>query len=710
MRIQHNIMAMNAYRNYSNNTSSLSSNLEKLSSGYKINRAGDDAAGLAISEKMRAQITGLDQASSNVKDGISLVKTAEGALQEVQDMLNRMVELATQSANGTYDDGVDRQNLQAEVTALRTEIDRIADSANFNGIQLLDGSLDTAADMSTKVDFSVGDTLPGVGSILGTDSILYQPKSTTTTGTEFSVDLHDLEYTNKEGEKLTLKIGDNEVVFESVNGGTFGSVATDTNVDDIAAALAGATANLTVNGTAVGTAGTWTINGQEFTVTGSDNKLTFKQTAAPKSKAEEVSGDMSVTVSGAGAKATYTTGTIGFVAASKSLNATINYTDANGDAQSETVAVTTGADLAATVAAIKTAVEGNTTLKGLFDVTTGTSDVTFTSKALDGSSITGITIDAVDGMTISSGTTDAGTATAKTDPVTNPNDYNFQTTEVKNVTSDNQYTLASTYFDLTDEMVTDGSRLRIGNQFYEFTTDTTKTNGAKTEDNSGAVYVDASSGDLGTIAQKLTAAVAGGNNVYTVGADAKQAGRISLVEKESYANLTYPTPTGTDPYKYTGGDSQYDLGTVAGLQASVGFEGAAKAGKGLVLQIGDTSESYNQMSVNIDDMHAAAIGIGDISIEDATSAQAAVSVIKDAINKVSSTRGNLGAVQNRLEHTQNNLSVMSENIQDAESTIRDTDIAEEMMDYTKNNILVQSAQAMLAQANQVPQGVLQLLQ
>jgi len=97
MRIQHNIMAMNAYRNYANNTSALSKNLEKLSSGYKINRAGDDAAGLAISEKMRAQITGLDKAQDNAKDGISLVQTAEGALTEVHDMLNRMYSLAAPS-------------------------------------------------------------------------------------------------------------------------------------------------------------------------------------------------------------------------------------------------------------------------------------------------------------------------------------------------------------------------------------------------------------------------------------------------------------------------------------------------------------------------------------------------------------------------------------------------------------------------------------
>ena len=154
MRIQHNILAMNAYRNYNTNTSALAKNLEKLSSGYKINRAGDDAAGLAISEKMRAQITGLNAAQKNVKDGISLVKTAEGAMQEIQDMLNRMDYLATQSANGTYDNPVDRLNLNKEMEALKTEINRIADSANFNGINLLDGSLaDTS--VSSTVDTPV---------------------------------------------------------------------------------------------------------------------------------------------------------------------------------------------------------------------------------------------------------------------------------------------------------------------------------------------------------------------------------------------------------------------------------------------------------------------------------------------------------------------------------------------------------------------------
>lgn len=152
MRIQHNIAALSAYRNLTNNNSMVSKNLEKLSSGYRINRAGDDAAGLAISEKMRAQITGLETAQKNANDGISLIQTAEGALTEVHSMLNRMVELANQSANGTYVD-TDRDSLQAEVNALLDEINRISKSTNFNGRTLLNGDLgvsSTAADDVAK--------------------------------------------------------------------------------------------------------------------------------------------------------------------------------------------------------------------------------------------------------------------------------------------------------------------------------------------------------------------------------------------------------------------------------------------------------------------------------------------------------------------------------------------------------------------------------
>ena len=177
MRIQHNIMAMNAYRNYNTNTSALSKNLEKLSSGYKINRAGDDAAGLAISEKMRSQITGLTMAKKNAKDGISMVQTAEGALTEVHDMLNRMVELATQAANGTYDQATDLSYLDQEYQQLQKEITRISTASNFNGKQIFTNTTVTLqigekAHASYTLTFSIGGlSLASLGITAGTNAI-----------------------------------------------------------------------------------------------------------------------------------------------------------------------------------------------------------------------------------------------------------------------------------------------------------------------------------------------------------------------------------------------------------------------------------------------------------------------------------------------------------------------------------------------------------
>lgn len=159
MVVRSNIMALNANRQLGMNNSQVSKSLEKLSSGYKINRAGDDASGLAISEKMKAQIKGLETASANSQDGISLVQTAEGALTEVHDMLNRMVELAGKAANGTIDDETDRAALQDEMNSLLDEIDRIAQSTDFNGIKLLDGSLAGGSKSAPKVEVISGDAV-----------------------------------------------------------------------------------------------------------------------------------------------------------------------------------------------------------------------------------------------------------------------------------------------------------------------------------------------------------------------------------------------------------------------------------------------------------------------------------------------------------------------------------------------------------------------
>ena len=570
MRIQHNIMAMNAYRNYNNNTSALSKNLEKLSSGYKINRAGDDAAGLAISEKMRAQITGLQAATKNVKDGVSLVKTAEGAMQEIHDMLNRMDYLANQSANGTYDNEVDRANLQKEVDSLRSEIDRIADSANFNGIKLLDGSLEDGADLTLRGNIDI----PNVGTVQGTSTVVHKEAGTGVKKTSFEVNLHNVTFDAKrDGDKLTLTVG--------------GATITATAGAGAAKAYTGADlAALFAKDATGGTAGEVSIGGQTFVMTANGTNLKFEQKAEVTQASELVNGNVAVKLG----------------------------------------------------------------------TTTGT-----------GATVTG--------------------------------DYNLAATNIQNATLDSGERLASTSFELTKDMVTDGSSITIGKTTYTFKALNGATAGANDVDITGLDGTKAA--DLVQIAAKLTAKAAT-NTTYSVGHDGATS-TITVTEKK-----------GQTDFQDANGKSS--LTSKEAIQATLSVTGATATGKALTLQIGDTSDGFNQLSVKVGDMHTKAMGtkggksIADISIAKQSDAADAVNVIKDAINYVSSVRGDLGATQNRLEHTQNNLSVMTENIQDAESTIRDTDVADEMMAYTKNNILVQSAQAMLAQANQVPQGVLQLLQ
>nr|WP_325184524.1 flagellin [uncultured Oscillibacter sp.] len=517
MRIQHNIMAMNAYRNYNTNTSALAKNLEKLSSGYKINRAGDDAAGLAISEKMRAQITGLNAAQKNVKDGISLVKTAEGAMQEIQDMLNRMDYLATQSANGTYDNEVDRANLQKEVDALKSEIDRIADSSNFNGIKLLDGSL--AGSGSTSGVSSIKTSLPttNIKAVAGKYESAAVAADTTVA----------------DGDKLTLTVG----------------------LD---------------NGKAVNL---------EFTVDATNKKL------------------------------------IG----------------ANGEYAIADAAKATPAELGKAAQAELAKVMKD------FTVTETGGKLTFESKT-------------------------AGTGAVKVDNVS------------WRVNDDAPTALAVTVPQAAADAKTGIKAASI-----------TEYDGTNEEDAvftlNGKKYViaDTANVDVSNLSDKGIVVISG-----ALGTD-DDAIAQQLAQKTGMT-VAYNTDT-----------FEFSAGT-----------GSAASG-GLQLQIGDTADAFNQMKVIVGDMHTKALGIAGLDISDPESAAGAIETIRAAINNVSSVRGDLGATQNRLEHTQKNLSVMAENIQDAESTIRDTDVAEEMMAYTKNNILIQSAQAMLAQANAVPQGVLQLL-
>ena len=548
MRIQHNIMAMNAYRNYTNNTSALSKNLEKLSSGYKINRAGDDAAGLAISEKMRAQITGLETAQKNAKDGISLVQTAEGALTEVHDMLNRMYELAEQSANGTFEDGTDRKQLQKEVDQLKSEINRIADSANFNGIKLLDGSMD-AEGIGGGANMSVN-----FGSVTAYEAGVSNADPT------FSVSLDGLSLkANASSGSLVLNVGGQNITLK-FSGATKGSAVS--------------------LGSLKLSASSATLGGIKYDITVSQGSLKFEMASS--------------------------------------------------------VVLTAGM-----------------TLNPSFEVKVGNAT----------------------GASIESGLINKGTQVITSGVIGGAEK------------------MATATFEITKDMLANGATIKIGDQ--TFTIDYSKSKDEATGTTIGVKDLLTKDGQLDNAAidEVITRITDAGQNnaLFTIGNNGNN--QITLQSKTGLNSATYAT-----------------LDTADEIKKQVAVNAPTQPGKALTLQIGDTSDSFNRLSVSIQDMHVDSLGIEDLDISTQAGAQSAVDKIKAAINTVSSVRGTLGATQNRLDHTINNLSVMTENIQDAESTIRDTDVADEMMAYTKNNILIQSAQAMLAQANQVPQGVLQLLQ
>ena len=624
MRIQHNIMAMSAYRNYNTNTSAVAKNLEKLSSGYKINRAGDDAAGLAISEKMRAQITGLNAAQKNVKDGISLVKTAEGAMQEIQDMLNRMDYLATQSANGTYDDDVDRAALQKEVEQLKSEINRIADSANFNGIKLLDGSQDASTKLGAMTNLTSAQAVAdgvqtgskptaGVYSLDLKDLTLKLGTTTEQYTVTPSTDIHHDSYTSIQPSRVTTTSGGGQVTHAST---TITHAATTTHQ---AAVMGTRDVDKTIAAADI----TFQLGGADFK-DADGNTITLGNKVTDKNKAGE---QIAEALDGSTIEIDGVTYDV------KNDNGKLTLTGRNAPDADPTTALDVTLDLTG-------AVEGKNNGHDL-------------SVHVD------------------------------TAPVANGSDK-----------------LAQGKFTLTNDMIKNGSAIQIGKETYVFQVGDddpiTASGGQK------VIKLDAGLSDADALKQAADKLSQQNNKHFHI-TTSRDGSTIHLTEKADAVDYEKDWDLhGTDDAAEKDADWSKVVKTGKLEKSNAG-------GKALQLQIGDTSDSYNQLKVSIGDMHTAAMGIADLNIGNQDDAAAAIQKIRDAINYVSGVRGDLGATQNRLEHTANNLSVMAENIQDAESTIRDTDVAEEMMSYTKNNILVQSAQAMLAQANQVPQGVLQLL-
>ncbi len=713
MVVRTNTMAQNAFRQLGLNNNAVSKSLEKLSSGYRINRAGDDAAGLAISEKMKAQIKGLETASSNAQDGISLIQTAEGALSEVHNMLNRMVELSTKSANGTYSSN-EREALQAEVDSLLEEIDRVAESTNFNGIRLLDGTLgfNSEAFSINNVDKVAGKTAEIADSLFPsgvkytqykldggnlttvevTDPTTIPEDATFITSAPEKVDLETDGKYEDVADKLYLEEAVEDEDFHLTKDGTQTAPSFELDFADIEikASAADQVGKFNLKGTATDPTelttatmakddvlkgadlaaniakkindgdGSITFEGAKYTVTAEGTKLKF--TFKSGAEADDAEGIVTEAVKSPTGKLTY--------------------------AEDATATVTVGSQFHDTIAVVNPIVPQTGGRAGItFDMSDdanpivedgnrltidGTTFVFKTSKESSAAAGKGeILVDVSDKTNPADQLAEAidimshhETANFKIESsveegkihidqkVNNKNIYDTRDSLTSLFTLSKGAQAAGTAITLTQDKLVAGNSLNIGGKTYTFGKNVSV--GATAEDTlknlKAALYRDG-----------LTSAVSGST--------------ITVYSNDASSKL-----------------------------------GPSTVGGGLALQIGDTGDDYNMMMVKVADMDSSALLINDLDITNADGARLALDTVKNAINMVSETRASLGAMQNRLDYTINNLDTAAENMSAANSRIRDTDMAKEMMNYTQMNILTQAAQAMLAQANQQPQAVLQLLQ
>jgi flagellin len=527
MVVQHNMQAINANRQLNVTTGQQAKSTEKLSSGYKINRAADDAAGLSISEKMRKQIRGLDRASTNAQDGVSAIQTAEGALNEVQSMLQRMNELAVQSSNGTNSE-TDRTAIQSEIDALTTEIDRVAETTKFNESYLLKGDKSAPKKLSYTYAMVKGDDVKAATASFTADSAT----------------------------QLNAKID-------------FNTKAVSSAQNAVAKALRDSGITITRSVTYVATGGT------------------------------------------DGASATKGTG-----AASVITKYTLSLT---GDVANNYDVI---------------AVKGAVTIQK--------ADLNSEKEA------TGNKVD----------------------------DFNSVKFEIRDKSGNLVATIA----------------VRGGNDMAN-TVSSTRQN---------------ASVSATICATSASAAERKGERFAYYDKDGNKISENALNRYYSQA-----AGTGTDVRVNAAASSVYDaVGNMTTLETKhVAANRNLNAGVQLSLQVGADTSRENKITVNIDSMSSKNLGVNGLRVDgtDGTTADEAVNTIKEALQKVSDQRSTLGAAQNRLEHTIDNLDNVVENTTSSESRIRDTDIADEMVRYSKNNILAQAGQSMLAQANQSTQGVLSIL-
>ena len=578
MVVQHNLQAMNANRMLGITSGNVAGSTEKLSSGYRINRAADDAAGLAISEKMRKQIRGLDQASSNAEDGISCVQTAEGALAEVQDMLQRMNELAVQAANGT-NSKTDRQYIQDEIDQLVTEVDRVSETTKFNEIYLLKG--DETANGTYKTyttNYSVTYTRNIVSNAVQNAP---QYKVNYTGTNNIYMVKQDVKNSNPNVSLTAEKVatGSDITPYMSSTNGTDNSAKVTLSTSYIAFVAVELNSNIEKANTAVGAP---------------DNGL-GGLTDSTGTKKIDLAYDTTSSV----------------VKASRDLYI---YNEEKGTVNR----IARGTDMSSYLKDDNTLADGFKLVDILYDGKDNT-----TSKRVK-------------------------------DTVTNSADYKWTDKVLEIDQSERQL------YDADGEKVS-------GMALYKYFDD----NG----NYKGGLY---------TTSQARAIDEVFANN---------QSEEYKKLKAQNGANPAlindYIMKFSTD----VANDLSFDL-----------HVGADSAGEN---KITTTIVSLSSAGLGINKLHSNNIGIVD---ETGANATDAIDVISDALQKVSTQRSALGAVQNRLEHTIKNLDNIVENTTSAESSIRDTDMAEEMVKYSNNNVLQQAGQSMLAQANQANQGILSLLQ
>ncbi|OCT16379.1 hypothetical protein A8709_02815 [Paenibacillus pectinilyticus] len=770
MRINHNVTALNTYRQLGTNTANQSKSIEKLSSGLRINRAGDDAAGLAISEKMRGQIRGLDQASRNAQDGISLIQTAEGALNETHDILQRMRELAVQSANDT-NTANDRGAIQSEVNQLTSEINRIGNTTQFNTRNLLNGDVSDKAGVVTAGTLTAGATTlsnlkldeksslaAGNYTVAVTDSVV---KSATTTGTAAGVSGVSID------PAATLAAGTYSIEVAATPAKTATAGTLDDGISAVAIAansaaadgthtLAVTRADTTTNLTGAAGITAVTIAGNtNDNLTGSFTIETSKSTNITTANAAitGITISDSSTLGGAGLSAKFDgSGNMALFASDGTTKISDDIIlDSNtqtykvykaGVDTGVTINTTTGANTATGSATFNV----DTTLTMKQGTTTVGSATVAGGTPAGNTTITGTGTYSGTSFTIATGGTAASATTGVQAGLAGGTTNSF----------DIQHGLSASLDGGAAQTFTAGSTLTFANG-VSFTTsaDITKYDTAAAENStftvgttiqntatlkSGAAGVGGAvagaqqviAGDNGTFTfgngvSFTTGTVAAGTHDFTV-ADTTTTNATLKNGATTVSTLTGIAANSTLDF---GSGLKVDVAAKTNGSASFTVTGDIKD-QSLTMQIG--ANEGQSFAVSVNDMRSKALGItgtagsagftSSNSVTDGTNnalseaaldlstpqnASAAITKLDAAINSVSSERAKLGAYQNRLDHTINNLNTSSENLTSAESRIRDVDMAKEMMNQSKNSILAQAAQAMLAQANQQPQGVLQLL-